>query len=78
MLHYYPLGYSRKKTKEELKIWNFHEYQRCGISKGDQEKNSVEFPGVFIFSLGISKRSNTILWRWSFVLSRISRGKVKK
>ena len=44
-------------------------------------KWSVEFPGVFDFGLGISKGSNTILWNiqgLSFVLSGISRGKVKK
>ena len=43
--------------------------------------NKVEFPGVFVFSLGISKGSNTILWNiqeLSFVLTGISRGKVKK
>ena len=41
----------------------------------------MEFPGVFVFGLGISKGSNTILWNiqgLSFVLSGISRGKVKK
>ena len=52
-------------------------------------KNEVEFPrvtkkkfpGVLVFGLEISKVSNTILWNfqgWNFVLSRISRGKVKK
>ena len=46
-------------------------------------KNNVEFPalGVFVFGLGISKESNTILWNiqgLSFVLSGISRGKVRK
>ena len=37
--------------------------------------------GVFVFGLGISKGSNTILWNiqgLSFVLSGICRGKVKK
>ena len=56
-------------------------YKRRGISKGDQKKKNVEFPRVFVFGLGISKGSNTILWNiqgLSFVLSRISRGKVKK
>ena len=36
--------------------------------------------GVFVFGLGISKGSNTILWNiqgLSFVLSGICRGKVK-
>ena len=46
-------------------------------------KNNVEFPalGVFVFGLGISKESNTILWNiqgLSFVLSGISRGKERK
>ena len=44
-------------------------------------KKNVEFPGVFVFGLGISKGSNTISWniqRLSFVLSGIPRGKVKK
>ena len=41
----------------------------------------MEFPGVFVFDLGISKGSNTILYNihgLSFVLSGISRGKAKK
>ena len=41
----------------------------------------VEFPGVFVFGLRISKRSKTIFWNiqgFSFVLSGICRGKVKK
>ena len=41
----------------------------------------MEFPGVFVFGLGISKGSKTILWNiqgLSFVLSGICRGKVKK
>ena len=53
--------------------------KRSGISRGDQEK-SCEFPGVLVFSLGISKGCNTILQNfqaWSFVLIGISRGKVK-
>ena len=52
--------------------WNFQGWPR---------KNNVEFPGVFVFGLGISKGSNTILWNiqgLSFVLSGISRCKVKK
>ena len=48
-----------------------------------RKNNNVEFPapGVFVFGLGISKVSNTILWNiqgLSFVLSGISRGKVRK
>ena len=41
----------------------------------------MEFPGVLVFGLGIFKKSNTILWNfpgWRFVLSGISRSKVKK
>ena len=41
----------------------------------------MEFPGVFVFGLGISKGSNTILWNikgLSFVLPGISRGKKEK
>ena len=41
----------------------------------------MEFPWVFVFGLGISKGSNTILWEiqgLSFVLSGISKDKVKK
>ena len=51
--------------------WNFQGWPR---------KNNVEFPGVFVFGLGVSKGSNTILWNiqgLSFVLSGISRCKVK-
>ena len=54
------------------KTWNFQGWPR---------KNNVEFSGVFVFGLGISKGSNTILWNiqgLSFFLSGISRGKVKK
>ena len=57
--------------------WNFQWWPR---------KNNVEFPAVFVFGLGISKGSNTILWniQWNiqwlmtFILSGISRGKVNK
>ena len=41
----------------------------------------MDFPGVFVFDLGISKGFNTILWNiqgLSFALSGISWGKVKK
>ena len=44
------------------------------------KKNNVEFPGVFVFGLEISKGSNTILWSIQglrIVLSGICRGKVK-
>ena len=64
-------------------IWNFQGYQRNSMCNfwGWPRKNNVEFPGVFVFGLGISKGSNTILWNiqgLSFVLSEISRGKVNK
>ena len=52
--------------------WNFQGWAR---------KNNVEFPGVLIFGLGISKWSSTILWTFqqrSFLLSGIFREKVKK
>ena len=52
--------------------WNF---------QGSPRKNNMEFPEVFVFGLGISKGSNTILGNihgLSFVLSGISREKVKK
>ena len=44
------------------------------------KKNNVEFPGVFLFGLAISKESHTTLWNiqgLNFVLSGISRGKVR-
>ena len=28
----------------------------------ETKKNNVEFPGVFVFDLGVSKGSNTIFW----------------
>ena len=85
------MGYSRKNPNRGLRIWNFQGYQRNsmwnfqGLIKNEVEfprviKSNVEFPGVFVFGLGISKGSNTILWNiqgLSFVLSGISRGKVK-
>ena len=52
-----------------------------GISKGNQEKIMWNFKGFWWLGLGIPKESNAILWNfqgWSFVLSGISRGKVKK
>ena len=48
---------------------------------GMTKKNNVEYPGIFAFDLQISKGCNTILWKTqglSFVLSGISRGKVKR
>ena len=48
---------------------------------GVTRKNNVQYRGVLLFGLGISKGYNTILWNfqgWSFVLSGIFRGRVKK
>ena len=53
--------------------------KRSGISRHDQEKNSVEFPWVLVFDLGRSNGCDTIWWNfqgWSFILSGISKGKV--
>ena len=72
-----------------LRIWNFQGYQRNSMwnFRGWPRKNYVEFPGVLVFGLGISKgddfqgRCYTVLHNfqgWSFDLSRISRGKVNK
>ena len=70
------------KGIKEISIWNFQ-----GLIKNDLEfprvtkKKNVEFPKVFVFGLGTSKGSNTILWNiqgLSFVLSGIYRGKLKK
>ena len=58
--------------KEIASMWNF---------QGLPRKNYAEFPGVFVFGLGISKGCNTVLHNfqgWSFDLSGISRGKVIK
>ena len=41
-------------------------------------KSKVEFPGVLVFGIEISKGCNTILQGWSFDLSGIYRGKVNK
>ena len=76
-----------------LRIWNFQGYWRksnCIFQR--LIKNNVKFPGVtkqkscgtyirvFILGLKISDACNTYLWNfseWSFVLSGISKGKVK-
>ena len=88
------MAYSKKNpNKGGLRIWNFQGYQRNSMwnfqgliknkmefPKGDQEKIMWKFQGS-VFSLGISKGSNTILWNIQalrFVLSGISMGKVKK
>ena len=52
-----------------------------GICKGYQEKLMWNFQGSWWFGLEISKGSNAILWNfqgWGFVLSGISRVKVKE
>ena len=63
-------------------MWNFQ-----GLIKNELEfprvtkKNNVEFQGIVVFGLGISKGSNTILsiiQGLSFLLSGISRSIVKK
>ena len=45
---------------EGLKKWNVENpgvnKKRSGISRYDQEKNSVEFPWVLVFGLGIPMR----------------------
>ena len=56
-------------VKNEMEFPRMTKKKQCGTSR------------VFVFGLGISKGSNTVLWniqRLSFVLSGISRGKVKK
>ena len=48
---------------------------------GVTRKSNVEYRGVLLFGLGIFKGYNTILRNfqgWSFVLSGIFRGRVKK
>ena len=83
------MGYSKKKVQTGgLRIWNFQGYQRNSLGNFQEliknqvkflrvtKKNRVEFPGVFVFGLGISKGSNTILWNIQ-ELSGIYRGKVK-
>ena len=61
---------------KEIIMWNFQ-----GLIKNNStvtKNKNVKFPRVFVFGLGISKGSNTILWnsqRLSFVLSGISRVK---
>ena len=76
-----------------MRIWNFQGYQRNSMwnfqgliknkiefPKGDSENIMWKFQG-FVFGVGISKVSITILWNiqgLSFVLSGISRGKAKK
>ena len=65
------IGYGISRVHLRTK-WNF---------QGFLGKNNVELPWLLVFGLGISKGSNTILRNflgWSFALSAISRGKIKK
>ena len=70
------MSYSRKKPNSRFedmefpgvsKKWHVEfpgmNQRRNGISKGDR-KNNVQFLGVLVFGLEISKRSNTILWNF--------------
>ena len=69
-----PMGLFQKKIRTGgLRICNFQGYERNsmwnfqGLIKNEVEfqrvgkKNNMEFPWVFVFGLGISKGSNTIL-----------------
>ena len=63
-----------EKSKQGRLIWNFEGYPRnsmlnfWGLIKNEVEfpkrwpRKNVELPGIFVFGLGISKGSNTILW----------------
>ena len=70
------MGYSKKNPYGGLRIWNFQGYQRNGMwNFHGLIKNEVDFPRrvtkkkcgiswglcLFLFVLGISKGSNTIL-----------------
>ena len=64
-----------------LRIWNLQGWNSMCNFQGWPRKNSVEFPGVFVFGLGISKGTKHYFVEYpglSFALSGISRGKVKK
>ena len=77
----YRLSYSRKKNRgvEDMKF--------PGLLKNGKWifqgliKNNVEFPGVVVLGLKISKGWKNCFWifsGWSLVLSEISMGEVKK
>ena len=75
--------FQKKIEQGGLRIWNFQGYQRNSMWNfhGWPIKNYVQFPGVLVFGLGISKGYNAILHNfqvWSFDLSGISMGKVNK
>ena len=63
-------------------MWNFRVLIKNKVEfPGMTKKNNVEYPGVFVFDLQMSKGCNTILQKiqgLSFVLSGISRDKVKR
>ena len=64
-----------------LRIWDLQGWNSMCNFQGWPRKNSVEFPGVFVFGLGISKGTKHYFVEYpglSFALSGISRGKVKK
>ena len=63
------------------RIWKLQESikKRSGISRHDQEKNSVKFPWFLVSGLGNSNGCDIIWWNfqeWSFILSGIYKGKV--
>ena len=60
-------------------IWKFQGSWRKKVEFSPNQKEIVEFLWVLVFGLRISKGCSTILWNlqgWSFVFSRISKGKV--
>ena len=64
---------------EFLRKWDFQWLIKNNVEWWSR-KNNVQFPGVLVLGLKISKGCNRILQsfqRWSFVLSAISRGKVR-
>ena len=71
-----------EKKTGGLRIWNFQGYWRNDkwIFQG-LVRNNVEFPGVLVLGLKISKGWKNCFWifsGWSLVLSEISMGEVKK
>ena len=74
--------FSAKKVSFPAKTAVSRDYLKTKLNFQRWPKNNnVEFPGIFVCGLGISKGSNTTWWSiqgLSFVLSGISRGNVKK
>ena len=75
---FFTLGYSRKK--QTMGGWGYGISRaikeiECGIYRGGwPRKNYVEFTGVLVIGIGISKGCNTVLHNfqvWSFDLSGI-------